>query len=272
MKKSLSLSIFLSISHSIFAAVDLGEMSIENKSTLNAYVSVQSVEASNPNQDPYLVFNQILPGQSRIISYNADALPKRIGISLGFKPNSIDDLNTYLVNSEKAENGMHFVIAPVQANVKTLTLVKSGPYVNGILANDFILYPKSTAVVPNNVSALDIAKERESDFSAPPTYRPLPPIQPVVVQEQEKIKDITDLTAQQKREYVQNLLKEIQVIAPSNKVLWDTMTRQELSQEYFRLSNELEDNEFADDIEHANTQFKQLFADMEYVRRLLQNR
>ncbi|BDC34290.1 hypothetical protein Noda2021_02480 [Candidatus Dependentiae bacterium Noda2021] len=269
MKKSLSLSIFLFATHSIFCAVQMLEMS--NKSDLNAYVSVQTVNSSADSQGGYLVLNQILPGQTRQISYELDGLPKRIGISLGYKPNSWADLNTYLINARKAERGMQFVIAPVKANLKTLTLVKSGPYVNGILARDFILYPISNAAIANNVTALDITKEKQSEVSAPPSYRPLPPVQPIT-KPQETLMNTNDLTAPQKRDYVKNLLSEIRNLTPSNKPLWDKMTREELSQEYFRLSNELEHNEFADDVSYADAQFKQLFADIEYVRRLLQNK
>jgi hypothetical protein len=234
---------------------------IQNKTDLIAYVAIQSIQDS-VNE---LKIQEIKPNQTSVLSYEVNGQPKRLAFALGFKPSSASDFTTYTVGPRSSAKGIDLILAPVPSQVKTIQLIKSEPYENGILGDGYVLYPIPRTLKPTNITALHIREETRSDVSTPPDYIPT---EPIINYDEVDVTEPAD-SIETRIANLQKILEDIKALKPSNKELFDSMSKDELAQEYYRLNTELEDADYIENEQIKDQAIKQLISDISYIRSLL---
>lgn len=252
----LSILFFYTNSH---AAKQLAQ--IQNKTNLTAYAALQSIKDPINN----LNFQKIEPQETVSIGYEVDGQPKRLAFALGFKPTSQEDFTTYTVGPKSSAKGIFLILAPIPDNIKTIPLIKSEPYENGILGDGYVLYPIPRIYKPTNITALHIRQEQKAEIMTPPSDVPPVPVQKEEISSDEQ----EEKSAEERIAQLQKILDEMKSLQPSDKEAWDSMTKDELAQEYYRLNTELEDAEYLENELAQDARIKQLFIDISYIRSLL---
>lgn len=246
------------VTASSYAANQLAR--IQNKTDLTAYVAIQSI--TNSVED--LKAQEIKPNQTAVVPYEVNGQPKRLAFTLGFKPTASNDFTTYTVGPRSSAKGIDLVLAPVPSDVKTIQVIKSEPYENGILGDGYVLYPLPRTIKPTNITALHIRPENIAQTSTPPMYEPVEPLYATTIDQEEPAETIETRIAN-----LQKILEDIKALEPSNRQLFDAMSKDELAQEYYRLNTELEEADYIDDESIKDQTVKQLISDISYIRTLL---